>query len=68
MEKKEELPKVNQSESEDELDDTELLDDKPQELQKQPTIEKKKTPDINIEKINQLRKKFRDKEFLVKGN
>ena len=70
METKQENNKLNQSESEEDLDDTELLDDKPKEEEQisinQPIL-KAKTPNINIEKILELRKKFRDKEFLVKG-
>ena len=68
MEKREEENNINKSESEEDLDDTELLDDKPiKPKEEQAPLKRTITPNVNIEKILELRKKFRDKEFLVKG-
>ena len=67
MEKEEPSQAPVQSESEDELDDLEEKEEKPIEKPAQLKTKKPESRSIDVQKINELRKKFRDKEYLVKG-
>lgn len=62
------LKKEETSASEDELDDAQTIEEpKSEKMEKAKSIENNKKDELNYQKLKELRKKFRDKPFLVKG-
>ena len=62
-------PESEEEEDEEEegLDDTEDLDDNPEQTLPQESPRQSPNFTVDTERIHGLRKKFRDKQFLVKG-
>lgn len=69
MQKEEDrIKKDVSSESEEDLDDTQTVEEKQEEKsQKAGSAEMRKKVDLDFQKMKELRKQFRDKPFLVKG-